>query len=116
MSERYITPSELLDENIRALLTKSPVVLVSGQPTYHQTAEGKEFFYGDCAAVIDLPLDIHQALMTRVPIVGHRHLDSAFIGRYPEIIGTNPNTNDEFIIPIIPELGFAVSAISQVLL
>ena len=109
MAERYITSSELLDQDTRAVLMDNPVVLVSGQPTYHGTSDGKEFYYGDCAGIVDVPLFVHQALITSVPIVGHRHLNPSFIGTYPQLSGTNPETNDEFIVPIIPELGFSVT-------
>lgn len=106
----YITTSELLPQDTREILEKNDLIMVTGQPVYHCTADGKEFFYDDCSAVVSLPVMVTQALITHIPSVGYNHLDPIYIDTYPALLAEDPETGDHYKFALIDDLHVAIEA------
>lgn len=103
-----ITQSPMLPHAVRQRILQQELAIISGQPVWHISHEGKELFHDDCAEAIDMPFFVSNALIKVVPSIGHRHIPEKYHGEYVILIGVNPETNDEYCFGIRDELNFNI--------
>ena len=107
--ELYLSPSPHFPEELRTLLQQTNEIIVSGQPLLYWDIDGKEFPTQDAPAVIDARVIVRQVVEQTIPQMGHRHLDPRYIGTYCVLAARNLDTGEEYLLPIVQELGFAAT-------
>lgn len=84
------------------------VLSVTGRPLLITNPDS---FYNDNEVMEGVVLRILKLSQMRIPLLGHRHLDSEFIGEYPALHGIEEGTNRDYIFGVRPELNFSFNIV-----
>ncbi len=110
----FVTNSTLLLPEVRELLQSDRELVVSGCPLNIWQDDGKEFHFFACSPIIDMPFIPRLVIEAEInPTLNHR-LHPTYTGVYIVMLGSNPETNDEYRFGIKDELQFCLRALQQI--
>lgn len=99
---------ETMPTEVQDLCQRNLPLAVSGLPMIKWGVDGKDVFYGANEEAIHMPFVPRLATVAIINATGHSHLDSRFFGEYCALTGMNPQTGDEYMFGVRPELNFGL--------